>query len=80
MGQMLLDHLSPENAARQGLTIQGEAVINNAHTLYMIVDGHDRAQVERFMAPFAQAGSVEVLDASSCAAVVDRGGCAMVLP
>jgi hypothetical protein len=80
MGQMLLDHLSPENAARQGLTIQGEAVINNAHTLYMIVDGQDHAQVERYMAPFAQAGSVEVLDASSCAAVVERGGCAMVLP
>jgi hypothetical protein len=80
MGQMLLDHLAPEHAARQGLTIHGEAVVNNAHTLYMIVEGPDGTQVEQFMAPFAQAGSVEVMAASSCAAVVQRGGCAMVLP
>jgi hypothetical protein len=31
--------------------------------------------VNRFMQPFAQAGTVEVLPASPCAAVVGRGGC-----
>jgi hypothetical protein len=78
MGPMLLSHLSSDNAARYGITIQGEAVVNNAHTLYLIVEAPDRERVEQFMAPFAQAGSVEVLPASTCEAVVDRGGCAAV--
>ncbi len=78
MGPMLLDHLAPANAASYGITIQGDAVINNAHTLYLIVDAPDQMAVERFMAPFAQAGSVEVLAASSCEAVIGRGGCAAV--
>ncbi len=76
MGSMLLQHVSPASAATYGITIQGEAVINDAHTFYMIVDAPDRERVERFMAPFAQAGSVEVLPASTCEAVIGRGGCA----
>jgi hypothetical protein len=73
---MLLAHLAQENAATYGITIQGEAVVNNAHTLYLILDAPDQQRVEQFMAPFAQAGSVEVLPASTCEAVVGRGGCA----
>jgi hypothetical protein len=75
MGSMLLAHLAPENATTHGITIHGEAVVNNAHTLYMIVEAADQHQVEHFMAPFAQVGSVEVLPASSCTEVVSRGGC-----
>ena len=33
MGSMLLRHLSPGNASDQGVTIRGEAVVNDAHTL-----------------------------------------------
>jgi hypothetical protein len=33
MGAMLLNHLSPPNAARYGVVIQGEAVVRGAHTL-----------------------------------------------
>ncbi len=76
MGSMLLSHIAPANAATYGITIQGEAVINDAHTFYMIVEAPDRERVEQFMAPFAQAGSVEVLPASTCEAVIGRGGCA----
>jgi len=75
MGAMLLQHLSPANAKQHGLTIHGEAVINNAHTLYMIVDGPDRESVNRFMQPFGQAGTVEIFPASPCEAVVGRRGC-----
>jgi len=75
MGAMLLQHLSPANAKQHGLTIHGEAVVNNTHTLHMIVDGPDRESVSRFMQPFAQAGAVEILEASTCEAVVGRGGC-----
>ncbi|HLW46171.1 MAG TPA: DUF3303 family protein [bacterium] len=75
MGAMLLEHLSPANAKQHGLTIHGEAVVNNAHTLYMIVEGPNPEAVARFMKPFTQAGTVDVLAASPCEAVVGRGGC-----
>ena len=74
-GSMLLGHLSSESASAQGVTIQAEAVVNDAHTLYLIVEADNRDRVERFMAPFAQAGTVQVLPASSCEAVIGRGGC-----
>ncbi len=70
---MLLQHLS--NAKSFGLMIHGEAVVNGAHTLYMIVDAPARDNVSRFMQPFSQAGTVEILPASSCESVVTRGGC-----
>ncbi len=75
MGAMLLRHIAPENARSFGLNIHGEAVVDGAHTLYLIVDAPERGAVERFMQPFAQAGSVEILPASPCEAVVQRQGC-----
>ncbi len=75
MAPMLLRHLSPENAAGYDVSIQGEAVLDGEHTLVLILDAPDRENVNRFMAPFAQAGSVEVKPASSCETVVDRGTC-----
>jgi len=76
MGAMLLTHLSADNAAANGVRIQAEAVVDGAHTLYLIVEADGKERVERFLAPFAQAGSVEVLPASPCEAVVARGSCA----
>jgi hypothetical protein len=75
MASMLLAHLSPASAQKHGLTIQAEAVLNSGHALYLIVDGPDEDSVNRFMQPFARAGSVQVLPASHCEAVVERGGC-----
>lgn len=80
MGPMLLTHLSPESASGQGVTIKAEAVVNDAHTLYLIVDADSSERVDRFMTPFAQVGTVEVLPASSCEAVVGRGGCSVAAP
>ena len=76
VGHMLLAHLSADNAASHGITIQAAAVVNDAHTLYMIVEAPDQERVQQFMAPVAQVGRVEVWPASSCAVVVGRGGCA----
>lgn len=75
MGRMLLAHLAEENAAKYGISIHGEAVIQGKHTMYMILDAEDGDRVEEFLAPFAQAGSVEVLPATHCATVVERAGC-----
>lgn len=75
MGSMLLQHISSANAEKHGIKIQGEAVVNGAHTMYMIVDAADEEKVNQFMGPFAQAGSVEVMPASLCETVVGRQGC-----
>jgi hypothetical protein len=75
MAPRLLQHLSHENAAQHGVTIRSEAVIDGAHTFYLVVDADDGARVERYMAPFAMAGSVEVLAASPCEQVVARRAC-----
>ncbi|MGH2567984.1 MAG: DUF3303 domain-containing protein [Bacteroidota bacterium] len=72
---MLLSHLASENAKKFGVTIQGEAVIDGQHTLFLIAEAADRSSVDRFMQPFYQAGSVEILPSSSCEAVVNRGTC-----
>ncbi|HEX5503198.1 MAG TPA: DUF3303 family protein [Thermomicrobiales bacterium] len=66
-------HLSAANATRQGITIHGEAVATGAHALYLILEAPDEGQVARFMAPFAQVGSVEVIPASPCEEVIGRG-------
>lgn len=75
MGQMLLQHVSRASALKHGVEICGEAVLDGLHTLILILEAPDRSNVERFMQPFLQAGSVEILPASNCEEVVERGGC-----
>ena len=75
MGEMLLTHLSRMNARKFGVDLQGEAVLDGQHTLALIMEAKDKASVEKFMQPFAMAGSVEITPASSCEEVVAREGC-----
>jgi len=75
MGAMLLKHLSPSNARKFGVNIQGDGVLDGKHTLFMILEAESATQVDAFMAPFKQAGPVEVWPASECETVVERGGC-----
>jgi DMSO/TMAO reductase YedYZ molybdopterin-dependent catalytic subunit len=80
MGAMLLNYLSRPNVSRLGVAIQGEAIVQGEHTLYMIVEASDEPCVREFMQPFAAAGSVDVYPASTCARVVASGGCAAPMP
>ncbi len=75
MGQMLLQHLSKASARKFGIELHGEAVLDGQHTLVLILEADQRESVEQFMTPFKQAGSVEILPASLCEAVVERAGC-----
>ncbi len=75
MGQMLLQHVSRMNALRSGVEIRGEAVLDGLHTMILIVEAPDQPVVEKFMQPFHGVGTVEILPASDCQAVVERGGC-----
>jgi DMSO/TMAO reductase YedYZ molybdopterin-dependent catalytic subunit len=76
MGAGLLNHLSRSNLRQYGVEIQGEAVVSGEHTLYLILEASDEQRVHAFLAPFEQAGRVEVFPASTCARVVASGGCA----
>ncbi len=80
MGAMLLNYLSRPNVRRHGVNIQGEAVAQGEHTLYMIIESSDEDRVRAFMRPFAEAGSVDVYPASTCVRVVASGGCAASMP
>lgn len=75
MGQMLLSHLTPSNARKFGIGIQGDVVLDNQHTLVLILEAEARQAVDQFMQPFQMAGTVEIWPASTCEVVVDRGGC-----
>ena len=80
MGATLLNLLSRPNGRKHGVSIQGEAVVRGEHTLYMIVESSDEAQVREFMQPFAMAGSLDVYPAVTCASVVASGSCAAAMP
>jgi DMSO/TMAO reductase YedYZ molybdopterin-dependent catalytic subunit len=77
-GAGLLNHLSRANAARHGVRIRGEAVLQ-AHTLVMIAEADDEDELRAFLRPFEAAGTVEVEAGSSCARIVAGGGCATAL-
>ncbi len=80
MGATLLNYLSRPNVRQQGVEIQGEAVLQGEHILYLIVASSDEERVRAFMKPFAMAGTVEVYPASTCARVVASGGCVTPTP
>jgi hypothetical protein len=75
MGAMLLSHVSPLNARKFGIDIQGDAVLDGQHTFVLILEADNAQQIETFMQPFQMAGSVEIAPASSCEVVVERSGC-----
>src|SRR5439155_8656542 len=75
MGAGLLNYLSRPNVRELGITIHGEAVVRDAHTVYLIAEADDEARVRNFMHPFQRAGSVDIYPASTCAGVVASGGC-----
>jgi DMSO/TMAO reductase YedYZ molybdopterin-dependent catalytic subunit len=80
MGAMLLNHLSRPNVGRHKVEIQGEAVVQGEHTMYLIVEAADEAGLREFMQPFQMAGSLDIYPASTCARVVASGGCGATLP
>lgn len=75
MGASLLKHISKANARNFGIDLQGDAVLDGQHTFVLIMEAEDKTSIEKFMQPFAMAGSVEISPASTCEVVVERAGC-----
>jgi DMSO/TMAO reductase YedYZ molybdopterin-dependent catalytic subunit len=80
VGTELLIHLSRPSAKKHGVRIQGEAVIQNEHTSYLIVEAADESGLRAFLRPFQMAGSLEIYAASTFAHVVTSGGCTSSIP
>ena len=80
MGASLLNHLSRPNVRKFGVQIQGEAVVQGEHTMYLIVEATDEARLREFMQPFQMAGSLDIYPASTCVRTVASGGCGATLP
>jgi hypothetical protein len=74
-GNMLLRHLSPQNAMNFGVKILSDAVLDNLHTFILILEAEDEKNIRTFMQPFEMAGTVNVQPASHCETVVEREGC-----
>ena len=74
-GNILLTHISPLNARKFGVQIVGDAVLDGQHTFVLILEADEKAKIDNFMQPFAQAGPVEITSASTCETVVEREGC-----
>ena len=74
-GNMLLTHLSPQNARKFGVGVKADAVLDGEHTFVLFLEADTKAQIETFMQPFSQAGPVEIWPASLCETVVERAGC-----
>jgi len=80
MGATLLNYLSRPNVRQHGVEIQGEAIVQGEHTLYLIVKAQDESGLREFMRPFQMAGTLEIYPASTCTRVVASGGCAATIP
>ena len=80
LGASLLNHLSRPNVRKFGVHIQGEAVVQGEHTMYLIVEAADEVRLRAFMQPFELAGTLDIYPASTCVRTVANGGCAAPMP
>jgi hypothetical protein len=74
-GSGLLSEISAAKAARHGVTIAAEALIDGEHRLILIVEAADSEAVGRFLGFLVQCGELRVMAASTAEAAVARRGC-----
>jgi hypothetical protein len=74
-GSLLLSRVSATAAARYGVTIEAEALIDGEHLLLLVVQAASQEAVERFLAFLPGPGYLRVLQACSAEEAVQRGGC-----
>ena len=74
-GPLLLSRVSAATAARYGVTIEAEALIDGEHLLLLVVQAASQEAVERFLAFLPGPGCLRVLPACSAEDAVQRGGC-----
>ena len=79
-GPLLLQRVSAATAARYGVTIEAEALIDGEHLLLLVVQAPSQQAVERFLEFLPGPGCLQVLPACSAEDAVQRGGCGPASP
>ena len=79
-GPQLLSRVSAAAAARYGVTIEAEALIDGEHLLLLVVQAASQEAVERFLAFLPGPGYLRILPAFSAEEAVQRGGCGPAFP
>lgn len=79
-GPLLLSRVSASAAARYGVTIEAEALLDGEHLLLLVVQAASQDAVERFLAFLPGPGYLRVLPACSAEEAVQRGGCGPAFP
>jgi hypothetical protein len=74
-GPLLLSRVSAATAARYGVTIEAEALMDGEHLLLLVVQAASQEAVERFLAFLPGPGYLRVLPACSAEEAVQRDGC-----
>jgi DMSO/TMAO reductase YedYZ molybdopterin-dependent catalytic subunit len=71
----LVSCLDRSHLSKQGVELRGEAVVQDDHTLYVVVDSIDDHHVREAVSPLELFGEVEVHPAASCARLLAGGDC-----
>ena len=71
----LLNRISAANAARCGVTILAEAILDNRHHLLLILQAPHRTAIEQLLGFLTTYGTLEIFSASSSETAIARGGC-----
>src|SRR5690242_20253955 len=79
-GSLLLSRVSAAAAARYGVTIEAEALIDGEHLLLLVVQAASQEAVEHFLAFLPGPGYLQILPACSAEEAVQRGGCGTAFP
>ena len=79
-GPLLLSRVSAATAARYGVTIEAEALIDAEHLLLLVVQAASPDAVERFLAFLPGPGCLRVLSACTAEEAVQRGCCGPAAP
>ena len=79
-GPLLLSRVSAATAARYGVTIEAEALIDGEHLLLLVVQAASPEAVERFLAFLPGPGCLRILSACTAEEAVQRGGCGSAAP
>jgi hypothetical protein len=74
-GPLLLSRVSAAAAARYGVTIEAEALLDGEHLLLLVVQAASLQAVQRFLAFLPGPGHLRVLSACTAEQAVERGGC-----
>ena len=75
MMRMLGQHVTQGNADTYDVRILADIVLPGEHKMKMVLEAPSQEPVDRFVQPFAMAGTVDVKEVSTCEQVVETAVC-----